>query len=133
MIEVAIGFIQDLVDSAVVDTTLQAAGSLLDGGAAFLGLALLYRYSARSRHPDWRDVWPGTIVAATLLAIASWAFGVYMNVIGSSSVTGAASSVLVGLVLVYYMAQIVLFGAEIIKVLYERRNPPDAPDHPPDS
>lgn len=128
MLEVAIGFIGELVDSAVLDTTLQAAGSILPTAVAFLGLGLLYRHSARSRHPGWHDVWPGTIVASILLAFASWAFGVYMNVVGSTSVTGAASSVLVGLVLVYYMAQIVLFGAEIIKVLYDRRDPPDEPD-----
>ena len=125
LLEMAIGFIEQLVDSRVLDTTLQAAGSLVPSAAAFLGLGLLYRHSARSRHPAWRDVWPGALVAWIMLAIASWAYGVYLNVVGSTSVTGAASSVIVGLVLVYYMAQIVLFGAEIIKVRNRRRAPRD--------
>ncbi len=47
----------------------------------------------------------------------------YLNVVGSTSVSGAASSVVVALVVVYYGAQIVLYGAEIIKILHERRDP----------
>ncbi len=121
ILEVAVGFVEELVDSVVLDTTLQAAGSLLPAVAAVLALGFLYRYSARSRRPDWQDIWPGTVVAAVLLALASWGFGVYMNVVGSTSVTGAASSVVVALIVVYYAGQIVLFGAEIIKVLHERR------------
>ena len=126
ILEVAVGFVEELVDSAVLDTTLQAAGSLLPAAAATGALGLLYRYSTRSRRPDWRDIWPGTVVAAVLLALASWAFGVYMNIVGSTSVTGAASSVVVALIVVYYAAQIVLFGAEIIKVLHERREGAEA-------
>ena len=127
ILEIVVGFVEELVDSVVLDTTLQAAGSLLPGAAAFLALGLLYRFSARARRPDWRDVWPAAVVSTVLFAIASWGFGVYMNVVGSTSVSGAASSVVVALVLVYYGGQIVLFGAEIINVLAERREPPDEP------
>ena len=125
LLEMAIGFIEQLVDSALLDTTLQAAGSIVPSVVGFFGLGLLYRHSARSRRPDWHDVWPATIVTWILLAIASWGFGLYMNVVGTTSVSGAASGVLVGLVVVYYMAQIVLFGAEIIKVISTRNGDTD--------
>lgn len=128
ILEVVVGLVEELVESALLDTTLRIAGSLLPGAAAFLALGFLYRHSARSRRPAWADVWPATVVAAILLALASWAFGVYLNVVGSTSVTGAASSVIVALVLVYYAAQIVLFGAEIIKVLDGRRQRLPAPN-----
>ena len=123
ILEVVVGFIVDLVSWDVVDTTLQVARDLLPTVGGVVALALLYRHSARGGRPAWHAVWPATIVVALLLGFASWCFGVYLQVVGSASVAGAASSVFVGLVLMYYMAQILLFGAEMIKVLESRDQP----------
>ena len=47
--------------------------------------------------------------------IGFWGYGLYLRFVGTSSVTGAASSVVLGLVVIYYTAQVLLFGAEVIK------------------
>jgi uncharacterized BrkB/YihY/UPF0761 family membrane protein len=44
-------------------------------------------------------------------------YGLYVRFVGSNSVAGAATAIVVGLVFVYYTAQILLFGAEVIGVL----------------
>ena len=56
------------------------------------------------------------------LGIGFWAYGIYLRFVGAASVTGAASSVVLGLVVIYYSAQTLLFGAEMIKVLRQRRS-----------
>ena len=83
-------------------------------------LSSLYSYSARARRPDWHDILPASIFVATVLGIGYWAYGIYLRVVGVASVTGAASSVVLGLVVIYYSSQVLLLGAEIIKVLYSQ-------------
>lgn len=114
-------FVQGILDGALFDAavrTLSAAAQVLIGLAA---LCALYRYSARSRRPDLRDILPSGIFVAVVLGIGYWAYGLYLRVVGVASVTGAASSVVLGLVVIYYSSQVLLLGAEIIKVLDARR------------
>jgi membrane protein len=64
----------------------------------------------------WRDVWIGAIVTALLFSLGKLAIGVYL---GHSNVTagyGAAGSIAVLLLWVYYAAQIFLLGAEFTHV-----------------
>lgn len=121
ILEIVVGFIVNLVEWNLVDATLELAGDLIPTVAAVFGLALLYRYTARGWRPSWHTVVPVTLATSLALAIASWCFGLYVQLVGSESVAGAASSVFIGLVLMYYYAQIMLFGAELIKVLEDRR------------
>jgi membrane protein len=115
-------FAQDLVSGELVDAAIRTAsafGQFLIGVAA---LGALYRYSARGRRPEWRDILPASILIVAVLAIGFWGYGVYIRYFGSASATGAASSVVLGLVIVYYSAQALLFGAEIVKVLDQQRS-----------
>ena len=64
----------------------------------------------------WRDVWIGATVTALLFSLGKLAIGVYL---GHSNVTagyGAAGSIAVLLLWVYYAAQIFLLGAEFTNV-----------------
>ena len=64
----------------------------------------------------WRDVWIGAIVTSLLFSLGKLAIGVYL---GHSNVTagyGAAGSIAVLLLWVYYAAQIFLLGAEFTHV-----------------
>ncbi len=68
----------------------------------------------------WRDVWVGSAVTAVLFLIGKGLIGLY---IGGSSITtlfGAAASLIVVLLWVYYSAQIFLFGAEFTWVYSHR-------------
>ena len=62
---------------------------------------------------SWHDVWFGAIVTALLFNIGKLLIGWYVGSQGLESTYGAAASIIVLLIWVYYSAQIVLFGAEL--------------------
>ena len=61
----------------------------------------------------WRDVLPGAVVTALLFNMGKFAIGWYIGTQGLESTYGAAASIVILLIWVYYSAQIVLFGAEL--------------------
>lgn len=73
-----------------------------------------------SVHIAWRDVLLGSAVTAALFTIGKSAIGLYIGTSGVASGFGAASSIVVVMVWVYYSAQIFLLGAEFTWV-YARR------------
>jgi membrane protein len=68
----------------------------------------------------WRDVIVGSVVTALLFSIGKFAIGVYLGNSAIASSYGAAGSVILVLVWVYYSAQIFLLGAEFTKVYAHR-------------
>lgn len=60
----------------------------------------------------WRDVWIGAAVTALLFVIGKFLIGLYIGKTGVASGFGAAGSLVIVLVWVYYSAQIFLLGAE---------------------
>ena len=73
--------------------------------------AMIYRYMPRAAIA-WRDVWVGAAATATLFTIGKLLIGLYIGHSGITSGFGAASSIVVLLVWVYYSAQLFLAGAE---------------------
>ena len=63
----------------------------------------------------WRDVVVGAIVTAALFSAGKYVIGVYIGNSGLGSTYGAAGSIILLLVWVYYSAQIFLFGAEFTR------------------
>ncbi len=63
----------------------------------------------------WRDVMVGALVTAALFTIGKFAIGAYIGNSGLASTYGAAGSVILVLLWVYYSAQIFLFGAEFTR------------------
>jgi len=121
--EMIVALARQLVSSPVLDVALRAVGATLPMVLAVLALAVLYRHTTRLR-PAWADVWPGTCVAALAMTVLSWGYGVYIRLFGASSVAGAAGSVVLALVFVYYCAQVLLFGAEVISSCADHRGRP---------
>lgn len=68
----------------------------------------------------WRDVLPGAVLTAALFEIGKQLIGIYIGKQGLESTYGAAASIVVVLIWVYYSAQLVLFGAEFTRVYAER-------------
>ena len=60
----------------------------------------------------WRDVWLGAVASGTLFIIGKWAIGLYLGSTAMASMYGAASSLMVILVWVYYSSLIFFLGAE---------------------
>jgi membrane protein len=86
---------------------------------SFLVIALLFAMMFKWL-PDaavsWRDVWLGAAVTAFLFELGKFLIGLYIGKQGLESTYGAAASIVVVLIWVYYSAQIVLFGAEFTNV-----------------
>jgi membrane protein len=68
----------------------------------------------------WRDVWFGAIATAILFVIGETLISFYFARFGVASAYGAAGSILVFLLWVYYSAMLLLFGAELTKVYAKR-------------
>jgi membrane protein len=73
--------------------------------------AMIYKIMPRATIA-WRDVWIGALVTSLLFQIGKFAIGLYLGKSGVTSGFGAAGSLVVLLVWVYYSAQIFLLGAE---------------------
>jgi membrane protein len=75
----------------------------------------------------WRDVWLGAAVTALLFTIGKLLIGLYLGKSSIASAYGAAGSLVIIVVWVYYSAQILLLGAEFTKVYVKRRGSGFAP------
>ena len=73
--------------------------------------AMIYKLMPRAKI-SWRDVWIGAAVTAALFEIGKYLIGLYLGTSAIASGFGAAGSLVVLLVWVYYSAQIFLLGAE---------------------
>ena len=72
---------------------------------------MIYKFMPRARIA-WRDVWVGAAVTALLFEIGKILIGLYLGKTSVASGFGAAGSLVVLLVWVYFSAQIFLLGAE---------------------
>lgn len=81
--------------------------------------AVIYRFL-----PDvkllWRDVWVGSAMTSLLFTFGKQLLALYLGRSSTASSYGAAGSVIIVLLWVYYSAQIILFGAELTRVYTER-------------
>jgi len=76
---------------------------------------------------EWEDVVLGSIVTSSLFTAGKFLIGLYLGKATFASTYGAAASVVILIVWVYYSAQIFFFGAEFTKVFADHfaasRNP----------
>jgi membrane protein len=70
---------------------------------------------------DWYDVWLGAIITAVLFEVGKSAIGFYIGKQGLDSTYGAAASIIVVLIWVYYSSQIILMGAEVTHAFAKHR------------
>lgn len=92
---------------------------VINTGIAFLFItfviAMIYKFIPEVK-VAWNDVWIGALVTAILFMTGNWLIGLYMRNLTPESVYGAAGSIIIILLWLYYSAQIFLFGAEFTKV-----------------
>jgi membrane protein len=92
----------------VVAMTTSAMGGFVLNAAMF---ALIYKVMPRVR-VQWRDVWTGALFTALLFGMGRSLIGAWIGSSGVVSGFGAAGSLVVVLLWVYYSAQVFLIGAE---------------------
>jgi membrane protein len=97
------------------DAILQVLNVLVGVAIASLLFAMIYKVL-----PDvklrWRHVWLGALVTAVLFTIGRVLIGLYLGRTSAGSTFGAAGSLAIILLWVYYSSQILLIGAEFTQV-----------------
>jgi membrane protein len=101
------------------ESVLQALTSVVSFVVIAALFALIYRFM-----PDvdleWRDVAAGAILTSLLFSLGKLVIGLYLGKTSLGSTFGAAGSLVVLLVWVYYSAQVFLLGAEFTHVFARR-------------
>jgi membrane protein len=133
---IAIGFL--LMVSLAVTAALAALSEWLARGSTSMPLvwrsgnvllslvvtttlfALLYRVLP-DVHLRWREVATGGFMTAVLFSIGQQLIGLYLGQSSVSSSFGAAGSIMILLLWVYYSCQVLLLGAEFTRVYSETR------------
>jgi membrane protein len=90
----------------------------LDAGVSFALLTLFFALVCRvmsERRILWRHVLYGSVITALLFTAGKILIGLYLAYTGTASAYGAAGSLVVFLIWVYYSAQITFFGAELVQ------------------
>lgn len=138
----AIGFILlvSLVLGVVIRGMLQAADNLMPYASFFtttveslvsLAMVVLLFATIFKVLPDvvlrWQDVFIGAVVTAILFTIGRNVIAIYLAYTATASTYGAAGSVVMILLWVYYSSLILLFGAAFTRSLLLRRGHPLIP------
>jgi len=127
-----------LLVSIVVSTVLSGAAQVLGNQLQFPAgfwelvntvislLVLIPLFAAiykvlPDENPDWRDTLVGATVTATLFTIGKFLIGLYLGHASPASAYGAAGSLVVVLLWIYYSAQILYLGAEFTHVYALKR------------
>jgi membrane protein len=90
--------------------------------------AVMYRYLPDARIA-WRDVGAGAVGSALLFVLGKTVLGLYLGGTNPGSAYGAAGSLAVVLIWVYYTSMILLFGAEFTELWAERYGRGVVPEH----
>ncbi len=98
--------------NAVLWTTVNTLVSTVVTTGLF---ALLFRFLPDVRL-RWRDVTTGAVVTAVLFTVGQQFIGLYLGQSAIAASYGAAGSMMILLLWVYYSCQILLFGAEFTRV-----------------
>lgn len=105
------------VPGAVVLGTI--LNSVVSFGVLTVFFALVFKYLPNAKIA-WKDVWMGGLLTSALFQLGRALIALYIGKAGVSSTFGAAGSLAVLLVWVYYSAQIVLMGAVVTRLWAER-------------
>jgi len=109
------------------DLVAHAIDFIVSFGVVTLLFAMIFKYLPDVRIP-WSKVWIGAIVTALLFTLGKYLLGLYLGRASTSSAYGAAGSVIVILMWVYYASVIVLAGAEFTQVYAKRTGAKIVPD-----
>ncbi|MCE4547565.1 MULTISPECIES: YihY/virulence factor BrkB family protein [unclassified Caballeronia] len=126
-----------LIVSLVLDTAVQAAGKWVFGESPLvvigdivqfvLGLAILScAFAALLKylpdgHVPWRDALVGGVISAVLFSVGKKLFALYLTHAGTANAFGAAGSLAVLLMWLYFAAAVMLLGAEAAATRVEAR------------
>ena len=98
---------------------LEQINNLISFGIVYVLFAMIYKILP-DVHNSWSDVWIGSLITSVLFVLGKYLIGIYIGTSTLSSTYGAAGSLVVLLLWVYYSAQIIFLGAEFTAVYAEK-------------
>jgi membrane protein len=101
------------------EVLLQAVNVLVGFGMTTIVFAMIYKIMPRV-DVRWHDVWLGAAITSLLFNVGRFLIGLYIGKSGVASGFGAAGSIAIILIWVYYSSQIFLLGAEFTWVYAKR-------------
>jgi len=101
------------------ETLAQLLNFVLSLAIITLLFAMIFKFLPDAKIA-WRDVWIGAFLTALLFTVGRFALGLYLGKSSVASSYGAAGSLIVLLLWVYYSSQILFFGAEFTQVYANR-------------
>jgi membrane protein len=113
--------------SGISVTLLQVLNQAFSLAAVTLVFAAIYKVLPDARLA-WRDVWVGAAFTALLFVVGKFLIGLYLGRSNPGQAFGAAGSLAVLFVWIYYSAMIVLFGAEFTQTWAQSRGSGIAPE-----
>jgi membrane protein len=102
-----------------METLAQILNFVLSLAVITLLFAMIFKFLPDAKIA-WHDVWIGAFITALLFTVGKFALGLYLAKSGVGSSYGAAGSLIVLLLWVYYSSQILFFGAEFTQVYANR-------------
>lgn len=102
-----------------MEALAQILNSIFSLAVITLLFAMVFKFLPDARIA-WHDVWIGAFLTAALFTFGKFGLGLYLGKSGVASSYGAAGSLIVLLLWVYYSSQIVFFGAEFTQVYANR-------------
>src|SRR6202049_1674023 len=106
-------FVSNLLPTSII--LLESINFVFSFGMITILFALIFKFIPDVTIP-WRDVRMGAVVTSLLFTVGKVVIGFYLGHSALTSPYGAAASLVVFLIWIYYSAQILLFGAEITHV-----------------
>ena len=90
--------------------------------------AMIFKFIPDVKVP-WRYVWPGAAITAILFTVGKQLIGLSLGQSEIGSSFGAAGSLALIMIWIYYSSQILFLGAEFTQVFANRENPPPPTIH----
>jgi len=118
-----LGFLEDLLPAlgGVGPVVLQIAFWLAAAALVSLVIGLVYRYAPNRPESEWRWLTPGSALATVDWVAATFTFAFYVGNFGSyNAIYGSLGAVIIFLTWLYLSAYILLFGAELNRVMEQR-------------
>lgn len=115
VIDAALSFLREFLNNYIEDYTLVLIKSInfvISFGILTVIFALIYKFLPDSSI-KWKVTWVGAIITATLFTIGKYLIGLILSSTNVGVMYGAAGSVVVFVLWVFYSSIILYFGAEI--------------------
>jgi membrane protein len=109
------GWVAGYLSSSISAGLLHVAGEVFSFAVIWLMFAGILKFLPDAKI-EWRQVWVGSFITALLFTIGKMLIGLYLGKSGAASAYGAAGSLMLIVLWLYYASLIFLMGAEFTKV-----------------